>query len=67
MYIYYIQFICIYYLYLFTYFIYYTVISKSCNTAQDFPGGIVNKNLPANAGYVGFIPGPGRFHTPQSN
>ena len=26
---------------------------------QDFPGGLVVKNLPANAGDTGFIPGPG--------
>ena len=34
------------------------------NLAQDFPGGAVNKNLPANAGNVGSIPGQGRFHMP---
>ena len=27
-----------------------------------FPGGTVVKNLPANAGHTGSIPGPGRFH-----
>ena len=27
----------------------------------DFPGGSVVKNLPANAGDVGSIPGSGRF------
>ena len=27
---------------------------------MDFPGGSVVKNLPANAGDVGSIPGPGR-------
>ena len=25
------------------------------------------KNLPANAGYTGSIPGPGRSHMPRSN
>ena len=25
------------------------------------------KNLPVNAGDTGSIPGPGRFHMPQSN
>ena len=30
----------------------------------DFPGGPVVKNLPANAGDVGSIPGMGRFHMP---
>ena len=33
----------------------------------DFPGGTVVKNLPANAGDMGSIPGPGRSHMPQSN
>ena len=30
-----------------------------------FPGGSVVKNLPANAGYMGFSPDPGRFHKLQ--
>ena len=34
---------------------------------QDFPGGIVVKNPPANAGDTGSIPAPGRSHMPQSN
>ena len=34
---------------------------------EDFPGGTVDKNLPANAGDMGSIPGPGRFHMPRSN
>ena len=34
---------------------------------RDFPGGAVVKNLPANAGDTGSIPGPGRFHMPWSN
>ena len=29
----------------------------------EFPGGPVVKNLPANAGDAGLIPGLGRFHT----
>ena len=33
----------------------------------DFPGGMEDKNLPANAGDTGSIPGPGRFHVPRSN
>ena len=33
----------------------------------DFPGGTVVKNLPANAGDTGLIPGPGNSHMPQSN
>ena len=35
--------------------------------AGDFPGGAVFKNLPANAGDTGSIPGPGRFHMLWSN
>ena len=33
----------------------------------DFPGGAVDKDLPASAGDTGSIPGPGRFHMPWSN
>ena len=32
----------------------------------NFPGGTVVKNLPANAGDTGLIPGLGRSHMPQS-
>ena len=35
--------------------------------AGDFPGGAVVKNLPANAGDTGSIPGPGRSHMLWSN
>ena len=35
--------------------------------AEDFPGGAVVKNLPANAGDTGSSPGLGRSHIPQSN
>ena len=34
---------------------------------QDFPGGPVVKNLPAKAGDVSSVPGPGRFHVLWSN
>ena len=34
---------------------------------QDFPGGAVVKNPPANAGDTGSIPDPGRSHVPWSN
>ena len=37
------------------------------NERGDFPGGTVVKNLPANAGDMGSIPGLGRFHMPRSN
>ena len=33
----------------------------------DFPGGVVVKNPPANAGHMGLIPGPGRSHMPRNN
>ena len=33
----------------------------------DFPGGTVDKNLPANAEDMGLIPGPGRSHMLWSN
>ena len=34
---------------------------------QDFPSGPVDKNLPANAGDMSSIPGPGRLHMPWDN
>ena len=34
---------------------------------EDFPGDIVDGNLPANAGNMSSIPDPGWFHMPQSN
>ena len=34
---------------------------------EDFPGGPVVKNPPANAGDKGLIPGPGRFHMLRDN
>ena len=37
---------------------------KEC---RDFPGGLVVKNLPANAGDMGSIPGLGRFHMLRGN
>ena len=33
----------------------------------EFPGGPMVKNLPANAGDMGLIPGAGRFHRPQGS
>ena len=35
--------------------------------AEDFPGGAVVKNLPANAEDTGSSPGPGKSHVLQSN
>ena len=34
---------------------------------HDFPGGPVVKNLPANAGDMGLMPGVGRYHMLQSS
>ena len=34
--------------------------------SQDFPGGPVVKNVPANAAFTGWIPGPERSHMPQN-
>ena len=34
---------------------------------EDFPGGSVDENLPANAGDTGSIPGLGRFHMLPDN
>ena len=31
---------------------------------RDFPGGTVVGRLPANAGDMGSVPGPGRFPVP---
>ena len=36
-------------------------------TDRDFPGGVVVKNPPANAGDTGWSPGPGRSHMLWSN
>ena len=40
---------------------------SEARTLWDLPGGAVVKNLPANAGDTGSIPGPGRSHVPWSN
>ena len=34
---------------------------------QDFPGGPMVRNLPANEGGTGLMPGLGRFHMPPGN
>ena len=39
------------------------IVSLRCDF-MDFLGGIVDENLPANAGDTGLISGPGRFHMP---
>ena len=42
----------------------WTIKKAEC---RGFPGGTVEKNLPANAGDTGSIPGPGRFDMPWGN
>ena len=37
------------------------------NKKEGFPGGSVEKNLPASAGYTGSLPDLGGSHKPQSN
>ena len=45
------------------------MLRKNCTkkTKEDFPGGTVVKNPPANAGDMGSSPGPGRSHMPRRN
>ena len=43
----------------------YPLISKSQEI--NVPDGAVDRNLPANAGDTGLIPGPGRAHMLWSN
>ena len=40
---------------------------KILHDPWGFPGDSMVKNLPANAGDMGLIPGPGRSHMPWSN
>ena len=49
------------------FFLYLSGCYLFLNNKQDFPGGTVVKNLPANAGDMGSSPGPGRSHMPWSN
>ncbi|KAJ8790001.1 hypothetical protein J1605_004753 [Eschrichtius robustus] len=42
-------------------------LTATRESPRDFPGGVVVKNPPANAGDRGSIPGPGRSHVPRSN
>ena len=43
------------------------VIFSRLRGTEDFPGGTVIKNPPANAGDTGSSPGLGRSHMPWSN
>ena len=45
----------------------YIHILRHKYSEQDFSGGPVVKNLPANAGDPGPIPGPGRLDVPRGN
>ena len=40
---------------------------KNRNIVKNFPGGPEVEYPPANAGDMGSIPGPGRFHMPWDN
>ena len=42
-------------------------VSLKNGSDGGFPGGRVDGNLPANAGDIGSIPGPRRFHMLHSN
>ena len=50
---------------------YYMNFAETClsqnHIREDFPGGAVVKNLPANAGDTGLSHGPGRSLMPWSN
>ena len=53
-----------------TVIIYYHMVSMSKSTVKNlggFPGGAVVECLPANAGDMGLIPGPGRSHMSRSS
>ena len=42
----------------------YAVTESLQSNSGDFPGGPMDKNLPASAGNTGSISSPGRFHMP---
>ena len=44
-----------------------TMVCSTKRVWGDFPGDAVVKNLPANVGDTGSIPGPGRSHMLRSN
>ena len=43
------------------------IVISFLKKGEDFPGGSVVKNPPANAGDKGLSPGPGRFHMPRGS
>ena len=44
-----------------------THLIKKLMSNKGYPGGSVVKNMPADTGDMGLIPGLGRSHVPQSN
>ena len=44
-----------------------SIYLSNIKNVLDFPGGAVVKNLPANAGDTGSVPGPRRSHMLRSN
>jgi hypothetical protein len=47
---------------------FYSLLLLSLTAAfQNFPGGTADRNLLANAGDMGSIPGPGGFDMPRTN
>ena len=45
----------------------FKVYIKKKKQIQGFPVGSVDKNVPVNAGDMGSVPGPGRFHMQGSD
>ena len=45
----------------------FTDLNVEESLGQDFPGGLVGKNLPANAEDTSLIPGPRRLYMPWGN
>ena len=43
------------------------IIGLKKKVKENFPGGPLVKNPPANAGHIGLVPDPGRSHMLQSN
>ena len=43
------------------------MVNTETREVQDFPGGAVDTQVPANAGDTGSIPGPGGVHMPKNS
>ena len=52
---------------LLSFYVHSVINSSNKYEMGSFPGGAVVKNPPANAGYTGSSPGPGRSHMPRSS